>query len=83
MAVSAENITRKRTSNEVQNRYKKRAFDMVHFYIKKGQLPFLKQLAKEHNTSVTAIMKAALSDYLKKEYDIDINNYPLEENETE
>lgn len=66
-----------RPSSAVKRRYNKKAYDTAHAYLKKGQLTYLKQIAAEHDTTVSSLIIISLTKYLETEYKIDFNDFPL------
>ncbi len=73
-----------KTSSATKRRYNNRTYDTVRAYAKKGQLAFLKQIAADHDTSVSSIVIEAVTKYLDTEFHIDFNDYPAPaEDETE
>ena len=72
-----------KTSWEVKNRYNKKSYDSFLMTMPKGQLPILKSAAEEHDLSVNTLVRTAITEYLKKHYDIDLNEFQKLESETE
>ncbi|MBR3536257.1 MAG: hypothetical protein IKN85_10575 [Oscillospiraceae bacterium] len=72
-----------KTSSAVKRKYNNKTYDTVRAYVKKGQLAFLKDIATEHNTSVSSIVIDAVTKYLDEEYKIDFNDFPAPVEEQE
>ncbi len=66
-----------RPTSAVKRRYNKKTYDTANAYLKKGQLAYLKDIAADHNTSVSSLIITSLTKYLDEQYGIDFNDFPV------
>ena len=65
-----------RTSSAAKRRYNPKTYDTAHAFLRKGQLAYLKQIAADHDTSVSTLIIVSLTKYLKDEFGVDFNDFP-------
>ncbi len=65
-----------KTSTASKRKYNDKAYDRTSVTFRKGQLAFLRQIAREHGSSVNSLIITAVTEYLWENYAVDFEKYP-------